>query len=439
MGHLVGKDVYRALGKKIDGLTLRAPWSETFHQLLKELYSAEEADLVVRMPYSPTTISHLEHTTGYSQSTLERVLEGLCLKGLVVDYFQGDRYRYMLSPLAIGIFEFTMMRTGEGIDHKACATLFHEYLSSGDVWQANLGTGQQLQIMRTLPHEQAVAPAEHVEILDFEKAVSLVDAQTQFAVGTCSCRHEKLHVGAKRCDVPLETCLSMASSATYLVRRNLARPIEKSEVLDRLVQARDLGLVINADNVQRGAGFMCLCCGCCCNMLLGISQFGYPHALVTSNYLAAVDDATCDGCLKCKKACPIDAIALERLVEPIGKKKARPVVDESICLGCGVCALSCTTHAMSLHHRPQRVLYPETTFEKTILQSLEVGTLQNLLFAEPGRVTHQFLRAFVGAFLRLQPVKKALVSGTLRSRFLGALKSASGTAKPRQAQAEPTA
>jgi len=428
MGHLVGKDVYRALGKKIDGLTLRAPWNDTFHALLKELYSAEEADLIVRMPYGPATIEHIERTTGYPRATLERVLEGLCMKGLVLDVHMGDAYRYIPSPLAIGIFEFTMMRTGDGLNQKEWARLFHDYLASGVLWAANLGAGQQLQLMRTLPHEETVAPGEHVEVLDYEKAVSLVEAQTQFAVGICSCRHEKSHLGLKKCDVPLETCTSMGSSADYLVRRKLARPIEKREMLDRLVQAREMKLVMNADNVQSGVSFMCLCCGCCCNMLLGISQLGYPHTLVTSNYLAASEDAICDGCLTCKTACPIKAISLERLAEPSGKKKARPVVDDSICLGCGVCALACTTHAMTLRPRRQRVLYPEATLEKIILQSLEVGTLQNLLFAEPDRLSHQFLRAFVGAFLRLSPVKKALVSETLRSRFLGALKPGSARA-----------
>jgi len=425
MGHVVGKDVYRALGRKIDGLTLRAPWNDTFHALLKELYSAEEADLIVRMPYGPTTLEHLEQTTGYPAATLERLLEALCLKGLVTDFYAGDRYRYIPSPLAIGIFEFTMMRTGDGVDLKQSARLFHEYLSSGEVWRANLGAGQQLQLMRTLPHEQTVAPDEHVEVLDYDKAVSIVEAQKQFAVGLCSCRHEKSHMGLKKCDVPLESCVSMGGAADYLVRRKLARPIEKGEMLDRLTQARELKLVMNADNVRDGVSFMCLCCSCCCNLLLGISEHGYPHTLVTSSYLPASADAACDGCLKCKTACPINAISVERLAAPAGKKKARPVVDEAICLGCGVCALACPTEAMTLRHRPQRVLCPETTFEKVILQSLEVGTLQNLLFAEPGRLTHQFLRAFVGGFLRLPPVKRALVGEKLRSRFLGALTTAS--------------
>jgi len=58
-----------------------------------------------------------------------------------------------------------------------------------------------------------------------------------------------------------------------------------------------------------------------------------------------------------------------------------------------------------------------------MLHSLEKGTLQNLLFDNPGRIDQTFLRIFVGAFLKLPPVKKALLSDALRSVFLGILKS----------------
>ena len=50
MGHLVGKDLYRKLGKKIDGLSMRAPWNEAFYNILKALYTPEEAEVVIKMP-----------------------------------------------------------------------------------------------------------------------------------------------------------------------------------------------------------------------------------------------------------------------------------------------------------------------------------------------------------------------------------------------------
>ncbi len=242
----------------------------------------------------------------------------------------------------------------------------------------------------------------------------------------------------------------MGTAAQFLVRRNLAREISRAEMFERVAQSKDLGLVMNADNVQRRVSFICHCCGCCCNVLLGVSKFGYPHAVVTSNYIAKVDEAKCEGCGKCRKACPIAAIELDRLPQPApvprhsgerdrapgsGRsserdepqsrrpRRVRPLVDERFCLGCGVCAVKCSTGAMTLKKRAQRVLHPETTFERLVLQCLDLGTLQNQLFDDPNRLTHQFMRAFVGAVLRLPPVKKALLGDTLRSRFLATLKS----------------
>ena len=37
MGHMVGKDIYKSLGKKIDNLTVRVKHNETFYKIIKEL------------------------------------------------------------------------------------------------------------------------------------------------------------------------------------------------------------------------------------------------------------------------------------------------------------------------------------------------------------------------------------------------------------------
>ncbi len=107
--------------------------------------------------------------------------------------------------------------------------------------------------------------------------------------------------------------------------------------------------------------------------------------------------------------------------DPTRKRKKRPFVDQDFCLGCGVCANACTTGAMKLDQREQRVIPPESTFQRVILSALDRGTLQYQLFDNPASGSQAFLRGLVGGFLKLPPVKRALLSGQLRSRFLSAM------------------
>ena len=423
MGHADGKEIFRKLGRKIDHLTMRAPWNEAFYELLKSLYSEKEADVVVKMPYGMSDINRIAQVTRYESSELQKILEGLCSKGLVIDLWANDTYQYMPSPIVIGIFEFSMMRTGEGADSKALARLFSQYLNAdhGAFYASNAKNRNQVSVMRALPHKDAINASEYMEVLDYEKAMSIIESSEKFSVGICSCRHEKLHVGEKECDIPLEKCSSFNYAADYLIRNKLAREVSKSEMLENLAQSVEMKLVLCADNIKRNVTFICHCCKDCCNALAGISKFGYPNAVVTSNSLAKNNPDACLGCGKCAKACPIDAIQMIPIDRPQTKKKKDAVIDTSICLGCGVCALSCSTGAVTLVKREKRVLHPETTFERVILQCLERGTLQNQIFDNPQSITQKFMRGFVGGFLRLPPVKAILMSDILRSSFLKAM------------------
>jgi len=411
MGHTVGKDAYRKLGRKIDNLSCRAPWNDALYAILKELYSADEAEVAIKMPYTPCTLAQIQKGTAYTSDKLRTILDGMSAKGLIIDFWAGSDYRYILSPMVIGIFEFTMMRTGDDRKSKEWARLFHDYMH-GDksFYQSNFGPGKKISPLRALPHEGTVEESEYVEVLDYEKATAIVEQADKFAVGVCSCRHEKLHLGTKKCDVPLELCTTIGKSTDYMVRHGVAKSAAKGEILDNLARAKEMGLVLCADNVKEDVSFICFCCGCCCNVLLGISEMGYPNTVVTSNYIAGTNTDVCAECGTCVEACPIHAIEMA----PDGP----PQIDDSICMGCGVCALKCTTGAMRLSKRDRRVLHPETTFQRVILQCLERGTLQNLLFSDPQRMTHKFMRAFVGGFLKIPPVKKALMTDTLRSSFL---------------------
>src|SRR5512136_128119 len=210
MGHAGGKEIFRKLGKKIDSLPMKAPWNETFYELLKTLYSEKEADVVVKMPYGMSDLDRVARVTKYEKSELQKILEGLCLKGLVMDMWVNDAYHYMPSPIMIGIFEFSMMRTGGGVDSKALAHLFNAYLhaDNGTIYAANAKGGEKISVIRALPHWDAIDASEYMEVLDYEKATSIIESSEKFSIGLCSCRHEKFHLGEKKCEVPLDKCSS---------------------------------------------------------------------------------------------------------------------------------------------------------------------------------------------------------------------------------------
>ena len=432
MGHLVGKEIYQKLGDKIDSLPFRVNKNKALINILKELYTPEEAELVVKMPYGLSTTDQIEKATRLDKTLVHSNLESLAKKGLVMDLWIKDQYYYMPSPIVVGFFEFTMMRSRESLDAKKWAKLFYEYMDDKETYGVNFDKGQQISPMRVLPHEETINQSDYTEILDYERAISIVESTNKYAVGLCSCRHEKLHTGEKRCDVPIENCISFGNSADFMVRHNFAKYISKSEILESLAQSKEMGLVFSCDNVKNNVGFICQCCGCCCNMLLGISKFGYPNAIVTSNYIANINKDTCEGCGKCAKACPIEAIEMVPSENGSMNKKKTPRINEEICVGCGVCSMKCTkTDSLKLITRKKRVIHPETTYERIILQCLERGTLQHQIFGNPEKISQKIMKGLVGGFLKLPPVKRSLMSDKLRSSFLDSMKK--GAVKQNQA------
>jgi Pyruvate/2-oxoacid:ferredoxin oxidoreductase delta subunit len=418
MGHSAVKDVYYQVGEKLNELEMRAPMNLYLYEILKEIFTSREAEIFCMMPYSLSTAERISQITKIEEVELKKILNDMSSKGLVLDLFVNGENQYSPSPMVIGIFEFSMMRTGKDVNSKHLAELFHHYLGDNAFYSANYKNGERIGPLRTMPYEDAVYNGEHAEILDYEKAYAIVDKSKKFAIGLCSCRHEKHHAGDKKCEIKLETCSTFDLAAESLIRNGLAKEITKKDAIANLEHSHDNGLVIMADNVKKNIFFMCHCCSCCCNALAGLSQFGYPNAVVTSNYIASINEDNCVECGNCVEACPINAIEMVDYDDV-----SKPKIDEEFCLGCGVCSLQCVNDAVRLVSREYRVLHPENTFERIILQCLEKGTLQNQLFDDQSKISIRFMSGLVGGFLRLPPVKKALMSDLLRSQFLSMMQS----------------
>ena len=100
------------------------------------------------------------------------------------------------------------------------------------------------------------------------------------------------------------------------------------------------------------------------------------------------------------------------------------MVDKDICLGCGVCVRNRPVSAIRLEKRPVQIITPVNSTHRFVLQAIEKGTLQNLIFDNEAFANHRALAAVFGTILKLPPIKQAMASRQFKSIYLDKLLSA---------------
>jgi len=405
-------------------MPIGAPPHRALMAILKELYSEQECRVACVMPLRPTPASTVAKQAGLSLKDTELLLDVMAGKGLVADIpRESGPTMFFLNPTIIGFFEYTMMRVRSDIDQKKVAELMWEYLRDDpELAFMRMLTNGETFIARPLVNEQALAPEISTEVLDWEKASFIITTAQSIAETICHCRHVKLHLD-KRCSKPLRYCLTLNRGADYLSRNGLAEPISRSRALEILEDARANAMVQMADNVRNRPAFICNCCKCCCEMMEAFRTLPDSANVVTSNFVARPDSTTCVGCGTCVAACPIDAIELvprPGTAAPGSERgrRRRASVDEARCLGCGVCSTVCSSRAMDMRSTPQRTIAPESSLARMMLQAIERGRLQHLLFGDQTRMTHRTMASVCKVLLALPPAKQLLARRQLRSRFV---------------------
>ena len=414
---------YNNYKKLIDRYNLHpqgAVASDHLFEILKILFSEREAGLVSLLPIKPFNTGKAAKIWKIRESEAKSILNDLADRGILIDACEDEEVTYSMPPPMAGFFEFSLMRYRNDIDQKTLSELFYQYLNVEEDFIKNLFTMGETQLGRVYVNEEVLSNENALHVLDYERASEVIKTASTIGIGICYCRHKMEHLG-KKCDAPMDICMTFNDSADSLTRHGIARRVDVAEGLDILNIARHNNLVQFGENVQERVNFICNCCGCCCEALIAARKYGFLNPVHTTNFAPFIIEENCNGCGKCVALCPVEAMTLVSSNDPINPNRKKAKLELEICLGCGICLNGCNKKALELRSRKERVITPVNSVHRIVTMAIERGKLQNLIFDKQVMFSHRAMAAVLGVILKLPPLKQALASQQFKSRYLAAL------------------
>ncbi len=354
-------DVYERLREILDAHPSGAPKSKAFAEILRILFTDEEAELATHMSFSPKPAHEIASACGIPPDEAEYLLESMADKAVIFSREKDGTLSYGLLPTVPGLFEFPLMRGASSPIHERLGKLWTKYRKEG------LGAsfaGNPTPMARVVPVRQAMDATVHIH--PYEEVAKLIEKADYIALGSCACR---VSVGA--CQSPRDVCLFFDAPARFLVDRRYARAIEREEAHSVLDRAEEAGLVHTSSNSADRASFICNCCPCCCIILTSLTRLKLPHGFAKSGFQPQVDSEACTGCQLCAdERCPMSAIEM---------KNDCAAVDYEKCIGCGLCVTACPAAAMTLLRRSEQPDMPATSQDLGMTVLKEKDKLERFL------------------------------------------------------------
>jgi len=198
-------------------------------------------------------------------------------------------------------------------------------------------TSELAKAIITLDHD---IPLQNIEqIIPYPFARDLVmKGPPEVAVFQCGCRQIR-----KNSCQPIQVCMAIGQPfVDFIIEHhpNSSRCITQAQALELLEAEHKRGHLHSAwfkDACLDRFYAICNCCRGCCGGIETMVKYGAP-TMVSSGYVAKVDESLCTACGTCEDICLFGAIHMNE----------KAVVKWETCMGCGVCQGQRPGEAISL-------------------------------------------------------------------------------------------
>jgi electron transport complex protein RnfB len=332
--------IYDRLADYLNTMPVGAPKTPELFEILKTLYTEEEAELAVKLPFLPMTLDALADRTGVEEAKLGPMLKRMVEKGIVFEELGADEPMYRLLPTVVGFSETPFWSGKKTPEAEKLAPLWLKYARSA--FYHEVGGLSDTPMTRVIPVQESIDDDRKVS--PYEKLVEKVKETPYQAVAHCPCRLMRRYSDEGACDHSTENCLHFGSLGRYIVANGMAREITIDETLDILKRSNEEGLVHITGNYQEEIETICNCCADACIFLTGLMVQGEKNMFARSNFVSEINQDTCAECGTCVERCPVKAITQD---------DGPAQVDSAKCIGCGVCYPSCPSESVLLVARPE--------------------------------------------------------------------------------------
>lgn len=324
--------------------------TEAMINFMRALYTDEQAALIGDFPLGSHTSKVLAGTLGRDKDGLDRMLREMSAAGLIFESKnEKGETEYSVFAFEPGLMELQWIRGRDDERTRKFTRLALAVKEQEDVVVEQLFAQPEIAgELSARPLGRIIAIEENIahdkQVASWEKISTLVERETSYAVGECSCKHISRIIGKPcKADHLSKCCIWFGNVADYMVERDYAARFTKQEVYALIRKCQEAGLVQFTSNRASGNSVvLCNCCDCCCNYMkvaLHARDYGI-RMTASSNFQARADRDGCAGCGQCVDHCQFKALTLT--------EDEKVSVNGDYCLGCGICVSMCPTQCMSL-------------------------------------------------------------------------------------------